>query len=357
MNLLLGILGLVILIVLSFDILWTTLLIAGGGPLSTRLTSWVWRFLLFIQGSGEKHRLLSYGGLLVIVINLLFWVSFIWLGWLLIFNADPTAVLKESSQLPADFSSRIYYTGYTLITLGIGDYVAGNDFWQIVTVIASANGFIFVTLSITYLLPIVSAVVQKRQLAGLIYTLGCSPKEIITNAWNGENYRMLSQFFSTLTPQILEMGQKHLAYPILHCFHTYHRETAAAPNIVALDEALSMLMYGIDKTHQLDKLSTSSLRKAITLFLTTQFSTHISSENEIPPEPDFAPIRKAGITTVALDSFRSKFHEISTRRKLLHALVVNDGWKWEDVTDPKIVNPERLNANPTLLRKNVNDDD
>jgi hypothetical protein len=224
MDIVLGFFGVSTLIFVSIDILWTTLLIAGGGPLTNRLVSAVWSFFLLLDNKTGKLKILPFGGLAIILVNLVCWVGLIYLGWILIFCSQEQAVLHGKSLLPADLSSRIYYTGYTLITLGIGDYVPGTAFWQFVTIIASANGFIFLTLAITYLLPIVSSVVQKRQFGGYIFSLGATPAGILNNAWNGQDYRALSSHFSSLALQVLELGQKHLAYPILHCF-SYSRTT------------------------------------------------------------------------------------------------------------------------------------
>lgn len=348
MDFLWAILGICILIFISLDILWTTLLIAGGGPLTNKVISGVWAVFLTLNQKSGKHRILPYGGVVVILVNLVCWVGLTYLGWVLIFCSHDQAVLESQSKLPADLVSRIYFAGYTLITLGIGDYVPGTDLFKVITIVASANGFIFVTLAITYLLPIVSAVVQKRQFGSYVFSLGATPASILNNAWDGKGYSALSPHLTALLPQVLELGQKHLAYPILHCFHTPERQTATAPNLVALDETLSILEYYIPPNHQPDNLSVSPLRHAISLFLAHRYSTSLEKDVETPPLPSLDGIlAKVESTTQTGTGMEA----IIQRRKMLHSLLLHDGWEWKEVMEPPKTSNADLLANPTLMNE------
>lgn len=342
-----GIIGILVLVFVSLDILWTTLLIAGGGPLTNKVITVLWPFFLFVHKRTGNHKFLSYGGLVIILINLLCWVGLTWLGWSFIFISDEQAILESSTLRAADLGSRIYYVGFILITLGIGDYIPGNNFWQIITTIASANGFIFITLSITYLLPIVSAVIQKRQFGGYIFSLGDSPNNILNNAWNGDDYDALSPHLSALTPQILELGQKHLAYPILHCFHTPDRQTATAPNLVALDESLTILEYAIPSSQHPDKLSLNTLRHAISLFIGNRHAPTLRKA-DAPPPPNISFLPKNAISS---SQFKEEIEGLHKRRQLLNALIIHDGWEWTDVTNSPAISNKELTNDPTLLNK------
>ncbi len=81
--------------------------------------------------------------------------------------------MTSDTNLPADLVGKIYFAGYTIFTLGNGDYQPLGG-WRIVTVIANATSLIIVTLSISYLIPLLSAVVEKRVLAGRISPLPTS---------------------------------------------------------------------------------------------------------------------------------------------------------------------------------------
>jgi hypothetical protein len=65
-----------------------------------------------------------------------------------------------SKLTPTTVVNKIFY-GYTLSTLGLGDMEPEGNFWDILTAILSFTGLILI--SITYLIPVVSAEIAKRK--------------------------------------------------------------------------------------------------------------------------------------------------------------------------------------------------
>ena len=175
------VLGSSILVLTLFDLVKTTLVSSPyGGPLTARVAQVV-RFISVRLGK-RRHSFVGPGVLLAMLLT---WVLFSWLGWTLLFTAVQGSVVEAQSGRPANLVALIYFVGYSLFTLGIGDYRPKGAFWQFATVLCAAQGFAVITLSITYIVPIVSAVTQKRQLAVLISQLGVSPETILIRAWNG----------------------------------------------------------------------------------------------------------------------------------------------------------------------------
>ena len=72
--------------------------------------------------------------------------------------------------------------------------VPGNMLSRGLTIVASANGLLLFTMSITYAIPIISAATEKRQLALTINALGESPFDICrTTVGNGDFAALASQ--------------------------------------------------------------------------------------------------------------------------------------------------------------------
>ena len=160
-------------------------------------------------------RALAGSTLLLVVIFM--WVALLWTGWLMIFSSDAGAVVHGQTGQPADFGSRIYFTGFTLFTLGVGDYVPQGVIWKFCTAAASFSGLFLITLAITYLLSVLGAVTQKRQLAAMLHDLGDSPLEIVRQSWDGESFRDLVQRLDTNIWPLLHLHtQRHHTYPIIH---------------------------------------------------------------------------------------------------------------------------------------------
>ncbi|MEM8535760.1 MAG: ion channel [Chloroflexota bacterium] len=325
--------GVLIVLFIATDIIWTTLRVNGGGPLTARLANGVWELALKIHHRRRSHRWLNNVGFTIVIVTILTWGVVLWFGWTLIFLSGERAVVNAQTSLPAGTIERAYFVGYTLITLGLGDYRADGSFWRIATVLASANGFVFVTLIVTYILPVVSAVSAKRQFATYVQSLGKTPEDIVTRAWNGQDFGHLYQHCINLTPMILSMAQQRLSYPIIHCFHGYEARTGDSPNLALLSEALLLLEHGVSAESRPDPTALYPLRNAITVFLDTMGSRGIDLDAQSPQLPNIDEIRVHGISTVSDQSFQLAVEERQLERQRLAALIHWDGWAWDEVID------------------------
>ena len=115
----------------------------------------------------------------------------------------------------ADLVALIYFTGFAISTLGVGDYVPNRALWQILTPVATINGFILITLSVTYLLQVLAAAVGNCKPACLIHALGGSPAAILQTAWNGADFSRLSYSLTQITDLLAQHTQEYKAYPVL----------------------------------------------------------------------------------------------------------------------------------------------
>ena len=331
MSVLLLIIGLVLLAIISSDVLVTTLTLRGGGFLTKRLSSWLWHGATKMHRYNTNHRLLAVIGLLIVLGMAFLWYFMTWVAWSLIFNSFQEAIINASDNEPASIWGRIYFTAYTLTTLGRGDYLPQTTFWHLLTGLAAANGFFLVTLSIAYLFPVISSAIQKRTLAIHISSLGGTGDQILINAWNGKDFGNLDQQLINLTPSILGLSEQHLAYPVLHYFHTRERSRSLPLSIAALDEAITLLKYAVPEEHRPDPASLNPARRACSAFLNNLKSDYIEPDNYEPRLIPLKLLEECGIPTVSDRAFKQATKHIIKRRKLLLALVRNDGWSWDAV--------------------------
>lgn len=322
--------GLVLVLFVSLDVIRTTLGLNGAGPLAGWVAGGVWRVLLGLHRRSDSHRMLSFGGTIILLAIALVWAVGAWGGWILIFHADPYAVLHSETKAPADLVGRMYFVGYTLVTLGIGNYVPQGG-WQIVTVLCSFYGLASFTLAISYLLPVLGAATESRQLAATISGLGETPQEILTQAWTGEDFGDLTEHLVPLTTALGAYTHAHQAYPVLHYFHGTNPDAAPALQIAVLDEAVTLLLCGVREPVRPATPTLSALRSATSSHLRILEAVYIERGDE-PPSPDLAPLRACGISTVSDEAFREVLQDLEDRRRTLHGLVRQDGWAWEEVT-------------------------
>lgn len=343
--------GLLILIFVMFDVLVTTLTTNGAGSISGRLSYGLWWIALRIHRRHSNHRLLTVTGWIILMGTPLVWICLAWIGWAILFCGGDTAVVNSESDLPASIWERIYFTGYTLSTLGVGDYQAQGAIWQLATALASANGFFLFTLAIAYLLPVIAAVVLKRQIALYISALGGTPDDLLNRAWNGKDFGQLSQHLIVLTPMLTGMVESYLAYPILNYVHTPERSKSFVLSVVTLDEALTLLYYGVEKSCRPDKAALNPLRRASSAFLKTLKSAYVEPASENPTLPPLALLRDQGIPVVSDQEFLEATKHFILRRKLLLALVKHDGWNWDSVSSTATTNRASSLDDETAIEK------
>lgn len=319
----------------------------GGGFLTNRFSSGLWKLALRIHRYKTNHHLLEILGSLLLVAMVLLWFFLTWVAWSLIFCSFDNAIVNASNQQPASNLGRIYLTAYTITTLGRGDYQPEGVVWHLLKGIAAANGFFLVTLSIAYLFPVVSAVTKKRSLALYIASLGGTAEEILARAWNGKDFGQLDQHFIALAAILADVGEKHLTYPVLHYFHSQERSRSFSLSLVALDEALTLLEYAVASPAQIDPASLNPLRRASTAFIKTLKSVYLQPAKHTPKLPCLELIKSQQIPLKSdlangearCDRpFEQAMDHLQKRRRLLLALVTNDGWTWDAVDSKQTTN-------------------
>lgn len=333
MNILYLCLGAFLFAITALDIIKTTLSSNGGGKITNLVSRAVWRVFFFVAGRKGKSKLLTYAGPAVLVVILLVWVVGLWLGLFLLLLSDPDAVQKSSTLAPADAWEKLYYAGFTLSTLGVGDYVVTNDFWRIVTGVAAFSGLAFITTSITYFIPVLSAVGVQSKLSLYISSMGKTPQQVLTNSWNGQD---LSSFFdntSDLCQMLMQHTVNHQSYPVIHYFHNNKPEQAITTAIVLLAETHLLLAQRVSPQAGVDQLKISMLQKALDSYLEMVKGSFLknASPKEVAPTPDVAELEGKGIP---LQNKPSQRHKVQERRRLLTALLEMDGWTWQEVYQP-----------------------
>ena len=328
----LGFIGLLLLGVLLQDILWTAFL-EGAGPVTKHVSGWIGRVMLVMHCRFRASRkVITKTGLFIVVATTFAWSILLWLGWALIFSSDPNSIVPtEAGADSPTFLTRMYYTGCSITTLGTPDYRPNGRAWELATVLAGGSGYLLIGVAIAYVVPVVTATTQKRQVAQNIWSLGKNPAEIISRAWNGVDTTALGPHLVSLSSMLALLGESHLTYPVLHYFHSSKRSSAIAPNVAALDEAITILECGLQSGCSLDVPALGAARESITQFLATLQTALVETTTADPPEPSLAALRDVGVPAVDDDLFKKALKPLAARRRLLLTLVLNEGWTWEAV--------------------------
>lgn len=329
---LIGIFGAALLSLVVVDVFWTSLLMAGAGPLSSVIASGMWRAARALPLS---HRARNVVGPLILFGLVLVWAALLWLGWFCIFASSGDAVRSTSTKAPATLAETFYFAGYTVFTLGNGEFAPNGLPWNVLTAVAAGSGLVVITLAITYLIGVLSAVAEKRALAATLAGLGATPDAIVCGSWTGSDFTPLQTYFVQISSALDLYVERHLAYPILHYFHGEERRVAMPVRLAALNEAVLLLADGVQPESRLHPLYTEPLRRSLRSLAAVAGDDFVPVPPQAPAILDLHVIASAGIPVVSQEQFeRSVSQEAETRRVLL-GLVEHDTWEWGDVwADP-----------------------
>lgn len=312
------ILGIIILIIGIYDFFFTTLSGSGAGFISKNVSYYSYRVIHFlVRFSGR--RMFSYSGLMVNLMVLAVWVLLIWLGLFLVFSSNPGAIINDSGRI-ANGWERLYYTGYVLSTLGIGNFKATTISFELLSSIFSFFGFIFFTSSITYFISVSSAVINKRTLARTISNFGVDPEGI------AQTFLELDPAYSFRQLQVIQdlvdrHGVNHEGYPVIHFYSHPEPDLCLSINLSRLDEAFSILLNS-DKAGNLQK-EIKPVRLAITNFLNyidKNFNRSLPKRKKAGKNLPL-PYQIEGVEKDVLDH----------RRKILEGLLHSESFSWKDV--------------------------
>lgn len=195
----------------------------------------------------KDRKLFRYSGVIHLLVTTFLWLAIMFIGAFLVFTSGEQMVVDGTTGLPATRIERFYHTGYVLSTLGIGDYVPGNNLSRILTGILSFSGFVLITTGLTYLLSVINSVLSKKQLSFFIATIGDDVEEIFTYMKKQEELSSLVTDASDLRQQILQNASSYLAFPIVNYFLSKDRNSALILQLASVYEVLMILKLDWNK--------------------------------------------------------------------------------------------------------------
>jgi len=324
------ILGICLYVGVVLDILKTTLSLQGGGWFTGRFAHIFWKGMLRLSGKNGNSKLLSKAGYFLLIAIMLIWVFALYSSLVLLLLSTSDSVINSTTKIPADIWQKMYYSGFVLSTLGVGDFVVSTDFWRIITNLYAFTGLILITMSVTYFIPVLSAVIKQRKLGINLSTLGDSPQQIILNAWNGKNFNFLIDQLQTFSSDILEHNQNHRAYPVIHYFHNSNKNYAIVIQLARLYEAVYLMQNSLKPDFKILANNLTSISTALNNYADViKEVSHLKIEKQKQPE-------NVGVSSLRGQIFFDDQIEYSDKMKhnrlVFSKLIEQDGWKWQDIS-------------------------
>lgn len=330
MDYLVMIIGVLIVVVLMADVVYTAFVPSGAGLLTKWSTRAVWKVFYILSGKRGKARILIVCGATTLLVILSIWILLFWLGNFLIVAAYEGSVVDAITKEPVGLWDKAYFIGYNLSTMGNGDLMAATNAYRIYISAVSFSGLILITSAVTYFIPVIQADNHKRTISGYVNSLGDNPLSIISNAWNGKDLRNLEKPFQELNLLIIDLMQQHIDYPVVNNFHTTVSKKSVSVNLAIVDETIHIIQSSIPQEHTLSAHVVTSLKKAIAGYAGSLQQQYIKPSKEAPGIPMAGVLKNHGIPVKQSDQ-EAFYNRISLRRRLLLAYLEDEGWSWDDV--------------------------
>lgn len=326
--------GILIILLVFIDFGVTVFVPKGAGFLTQSVTTVSAKFFKLISGNIGRTKILEYKPLFIILGMIMVWILGFWLGFTLIYASDIDSVVHSQTKEISSFVQKFYFVGYTLSTLGQGDFVPVEVSWQVFTSFISFTGFGIITICITYIVPVIHSFIDKATLTLQIASLGQSPFAILKKGYNGTDFEELTNEFPLLASLIFKHAKNHDAYPILHHVHNSDANENTILKLVVLDEACTILLYHIPKEKCKHRNKLLQLRSSLTYYLKTVRNVPVPDHQ--PPPPVNEKTSEGFDFTFINDSeteIKLIYSKLEHRRKLCKGLIEDDGFSWQDISE------------------------
>ncbi len=320
------VLGLAVILVIFVDVFLTILSTSRDGPFTRGWSQPVWRLALSVHRRRPIHRALALTGPAIVILTILGWYSGMVLGTWLVLAAHPGAVVSSSTGSHADPTGLWYFVTTTLSSLGYGDLIPSGLPWTLFSTSTTVLTTMVLTISLSYVISVISAAIKRRSMASSIRALGSSPPEVVRHAQLGEPGHSMHTHLTSVASAVSEAAEQQLAYPVLRYFHSARLEVAAAPAVLLLADAILLLEH-LPEDHRISPGLSAILRSAVETYAGVK-TTGGAEESSHPGTADSLreQAHRLGIDTSAGSDFDTALGDHLVRRGRLVAACVNDGW-------------------------------
>ena len=221
------VLGLSLLALVVYDVYATILHArARSGPIGETLNRIVWRMargLAFKLSRSRRHRLLNVVGPLLQPLLIILFIKLLALGFALIYYPRmPANFTVDSDAASSPFMAALYFSGTTLTTVGYGDIAPHTTGMRLTALFEAASGLALISLSITYLITVYSALERKRAVAISFYHQaeeGANVAAFIGHHFVAGRFYSLQITLRMATRDLQELLESHVEHPVIHYFH------------------------------------------------------------------------------------------------------------------------------------------
>jgi hypothetical protein len=300
MFLLIGLIGVVLIVVVLWDV-FETIVLPRRVTRRFRLTRFFYRLIWApcsalagkIHKSKRRETFLSIFGPLSLLMLLVMWATTLVFGFAFIHWAVGSQINPLNGS--AGFFTDIYYSGTTFFTLGLGDIAPIDPVARTMTVIEAGMGLGLLALVIGYF-PVLYQAFSRREvnISMLDARAGTPPTaaELLRRHQEAGSLDGLDQLLRDWELWAADLMESHLSYPVLCFFRSQHDNQSWLAALNTVLDACSLVMVGIDGTPKWQAQLTFKMARHAVVDISQIFNTSpVKHDGERLPKKDLATLR------------------------------------------------------------------
>ncbi|MDT5272599.1 MAG: hypothetical protein QOH49_4785 [Acidobacteriota bacterium] len=252
--------GFVLLALIIFDIYATVLhSSARYGPVGESLNRSVWRVartVAFKLSRANRHRLLNMIGPLLLPLLIVVYIVLLILAFALVYYPHIPGGFTFGVEHPEPgWVDAVYFSGITLTTVGYGDVVPRLAPLRFLALFEAASGLVIISLAITYMLTVYTALEQKRAVAVSLYHQageGADVAGFIAHHFVEGRFYGLRDALRTVTRDLQGLLESHIDHPVIHYFHPVEVYKSTPRVLFLLLETCTVIRAALDREQNKD---------------------------------------------------------------------------------------------------------
>jgi hypothetical protein len=196
-----------------------------------------------IRLTGRREALLAVFGPLALLSLLGLWAALLILGFGLLLWGLGTPLTVTGGA--TTFGTNLYFSGTTLLTLGLGDVVPRTGLARLVTVVEVGTGFALLALVIGYLPVLYQAFSRREVRISLLDAHAGSPPTAGTLILRHPPNRRAARLTGILAEWerwSAELLETHLSYPLLGFYRSQHEEQSWVAALAMILDACALIL-------------------------------------------------------------------------------------------------------------------
>jgi hypothetical protein len=286
--------GAALLVLVAYDVYSTVLhSSARYGPVGEGLNRAVWRVarkIAFMLGRRRRHKLLNAVGPALMPLLIVTYIVLLTLAFALVYvpHVPDNFVIAVGPKIDSAWLNAVYFSGCTLTTLGYGDIVPRTAALRFVALVEAASGFALISLAITYLLAVNTALEHKRTVALSLYHQageGADAAGYIAHYFVDGKFHGLREALRTSTRDIQALLESHVEHSVINYFHPIEVYRSLPRILFLLLETCTVIRTSLDRGESADLRNFPEVRtlEASARHVLTQLVESLELERRMRP--------------------------------------------------------------------------